>query len=71
MNRTDFLWRLGGVAAIMAAGGTSLIHQAVRAAPIAGPPGIWEWVLALFSFVLASFGALLLLQGTRLGADRW
>ena len=66
MSRSDFLWRLGGAAAIMAACGTSLIHCAVAAAHVGGPPGIWEWVLALLSFVLASVGALLLLNGAGL-----
>lgn len=71
MKRQDVWWRLGGVMAMVAAYGTSLIHQAVVTRPVAGPPGPWEWVLALLSFVLASVGALLLLQGARLGADRW
>lgn len=66
MSRSDFLWRLGGVAAIVGACGTSLIHRAVAAAHPGGPPGIWEWVLALLSFVLASIGALLLLNGAGL-----
>ena len=72
MNRTGLLWRLAGVISVTAAWGTSLLHRTVLDARIGGPPSLWEWVLGLLSFALASFGAILLINGAHLreGWDR-
>lgn len=70
MTDRDIVWRLGGLLALAAAEGTSLLHQSVLAAHINGPASSLEFVFGLCSFVLASLGVLLLIQGAKLH-DSW
>lgn len=70
MNRRDMAWRLGGLVALAAAGGTSLLHRSVLATQVNRPASSLEFVLGLCGFVLASLGVLLLIQGAKL-RDGW
>lgn len=70
MTRADCLWRLSGVALFGAAGLISLAHKRVAAAAAGGPPSGWEALLALASFLVATLGAVLVLNGVRLRDER-
>lgn len=69
MTKRDVLWRLAGVAALAGAGGISLLHRELLAEHLSRPATSMEWVLGLLSFLLASFGALLIINGARLRED--
>lgn len=68
MTRRDLRWRLAGAILLAAAGGSSLLNRHVAAG--AGQPAPIETVLGLASFLLASLGILLLINGPRL-RDKW
>lgn len=70
MNGRDMAWRLGGLLALAAAGGASLLHRSVPATRVGGPVSSLDFVLGLCSFVVASLGVLLLVRGARL-RDGW
>lgn len=58
--------RLLGVLLIVAATGTSLLHRAVYETVATGPAHPAEFALGLASFLLATFGILLLVHGRKL-----
>lgn len=68
--------RVTGVLMLAAAGGTTLLHRAEYEAARHGPAQLAEFALGLLTFMLASTGILLLIQGARLferdgAASRW
>ncbi len=69
MTRRDIRWRVGGVALFVAACGTSLMHRSVSASVAGQPASSLELLLGLLSFMLASAGMLLIIQGERLPAS--
>lgn len=66
----NLLWQLGGVLAIAGAVAASLVHREVYIRNISSPASPWEAALALVSFLLASYGILLLIYGRRLHQRR-
>ncbi len=70
MTRRDLAWRLAGMALLGGAGGTSLVHRHVLAAAANRPASAIEIGLGLASFILASFGMLLIINGPHL-RDEW
>lgn len=70
MNRRDILHRLAGVAIILGAGASTLLHREVWLAHASGPATGLEAALGLLTFVLANFGLLLVIGGSKL-RDGW
>jgi hypothetical protein len=70
MNRRDILHRLAGVALVLGAGASTLLHREVWLAHASGPATGLEAVLGLLTFALASLGILLVIGGARL-RDGW
>lgn len=70
MSKRGCIVRLSGLAWIGAACGTSLLHRRVLAGAVHGPATLGEMGLGLVSFVLASVGALLMINGPALFARR-
>lgn len=70
MNRRDILHRLAGVAIMVGAGGSTLLHREVWLAHASGAATGLEAALGLLTFVLASFGLLLVVGGSKL-RDGW
>lgn len=69
MTRDDWLWRSAGAALFGAAGLISLLHKHVAAEAAGRPPSGWVALLAFLSFVVATLGAVLLLNGARLASE--
>lgn len=70
MNRRDILHRLAGVACVLGAGASTLLHREVWLTHASGPATGLEAVLGLLTFVLASAGVLLVIGGAGL-RDGW
>jgi hypothetical protein len=70
LTKRDILWRLSGLVLFAAAAGSSLIHRHVLSLTANHAASAVEMGLGLTSFVLASFGVLLMMPGAAL-RDRW
>jgi hypothetical protein len=69
MTRRDIRHRLIGVAILLGAGGSTLLHRQVWLAHASGPATLLEAALALVTFALGSLGLLLVFNGARLRDD--
>lgn len=70
MSRRDILHRLVGVAVLLGAGASTLLHREVWLVHASGPASGLEAALGLLTFALASLGVLLIIGGARL-RDGW
>lgn len=66
MLRPDLAWRMRGAALFAAACGSSFMHRQVLASAAGQPASALEMGLGLASFILASLGMLLIVQGAHL-----
>jgi len=62
----DLKARLAGAALLVGSGASTFVHRVVFEATRGGPAGLAEFALGLFTFMLASVGSVLLIQGSRL-----
>lgn len=69
VTRRDLGWRAIGVASLVVAGVLKAAFDAIAAGTVMLSPGIGS-VLGLACFLIACFGAVLLVQGARI-RDRW
>lgn len=70
MKRRDVLHRLVGVAILLGAGASTLLHREVWLAHASEPATGLEAALALLTFAMASFGLLLVIGGAK-PRDGW